>query len=265
MVSVLMGVYHPSHETSGLDIAVASILAQSFSDIELLICDDGSSAEVTRLLDGHAARDERVVLLRGSGAISLPAKLNVCLAAARGEYLARMDADDVSCLMRFEKQVAFLVQHSEIAFVGCAARLFGGGEVGERRFPALPTPWDFRVRMPFLHPTLMLRAEALRAAGGYSTDKYAVLCEDYELLLRLYAMGYRGANLAEVLFLYCVSPDDYKKRRYRHRVNEAVTRWRRFRVLGMLPRAIFWVSKPLLVGVLPHPVVGWLRSCRNKR
>ncbi|WP_368234413.1 glycosyltransferase [Anaerotruncus rubiinfantis] len=263
-VSVLMGVYLPGEGTAGLAAAVESVLAQTFSGFEFLICDDGSSAAAQALLDGYAARDGRVRVLRGSGAKTLPEKLNCCIKAARGELFARQDADDLSLPKRFESQVAFLDAHPETAFVGCNVNIFCGGETcGERRFPEYPQKEDFRFSMPFIHPSLVFRADAVRAVGGYSESKRAVLCEDYDLLLRLYAKGYTGYNLQEKLFSYQVGPDDWKKRRYRHRVNEAVTRFCRFGELGMLPGALPYVIKPLAVGLLPHGLVEKLRRRRN--
>ncbi|MEG2174393.1 MAG: glycosyltransferase [Oscillospiraceae bacterium] len=263
-VSVVMGVYQPGEDTRALAAAVQSILSQTFGDLEFLICDEGSSCAITALLAQFAASDSRVRPVHGASSHTLPAKLNACIALAEGRYLARQDDDDISLPERIARQVAFLDAHPESAFVGCNATLFDGGDdYGERCFPAAPAQEDFLFRMPFLHPTLLLRREAVEAVGGYSQSRWTVLCEDYDLLLRLYAQHLSGVNLQERLFRYRVSPQDYRKRRFRHRINEAVTRFCRFRELGMMPQALPYVLKPLAVGVLPHCLMQRLQGMRG--
>ena len=115
---------------------------------------------------------------------------------------------------------------------------------------------------PYIHPTLLFRREALAAVGGYSEEKHCILCEDYDLLLRLYAQGYSGANLQERLFDYTVPATAKGSRRMCHRWNEAVTRYRRFRQLGVLPGALPYVVKPLAVGLLPEPILRRWKECR---
>ena len=105
---------------------------------------------------------------------------------------------------------------------------------------------------PYLHPTLLFRREALEAVDGYSEERHCLLCEDYDLLLRLYAKGFTGRNLPERLLIYTLPPTAKGSRTMAHRWNETVTRWRRFRELGVLVRAWPYVLKPLVVGVLPE-------------
>ena len=262
-ISILMGVYQPGHDTQDLRCAVESILTQTYRDFEFLICDDGSSGAVCYLLDLYAEQDSRIRLIRPGNAITLPDKLNACILKARGEFFARQDADDVSAPNRLEKQVAFLKAHPEISFAGCNVFLFCEGKLcGERRFPEYPQKEDFLFSMPFIHPTLVFRKSAIEEVGGYSHSKWAILCEDYDLLLRMYEKGMIGYNLQEQLFSYQIAPDDYKKRKFRHRVNEAVIRFCRFRALGMLPRGLPYVIKPLAVGLLPHWLLRHLKKGR---
>ena len=128
LISVLMGVYYRRPDTALLERSVRSILTQSFGDLELLICDDGSSVEAAALLDGAARCDPRIRLIRPGGVYPLPHKLNACLRAARGAYIARMDDDDFSRPDRLEKQLAYLRAHPDIAFVGCNVELVRGGQ-----------------------------------------------------------------------------------------------------------------------------------------
>ncbi len=253
LVSVLMGTYN---ETSRKQTARAidSVLSQTLSDFEFLICDDGSSESFYDWLRAYCKKDARIRLLRNPKNRGLAATLNRCLKYARGDYIARMDADDISKKERLEKQVRFLTQHPQYAFAGCCAGMFGEhGVWGERRMEPYPNNESFLQTSPFIHPSVVFRKDALTAVCGYNESKAVLRAEDYELFLRLYAKGYRGCNLQEVLFFYREEPQSYAKRRYRYRISECRVRFRGFRELGILKGNEIYVGKPLIVGLLP----GW--------
>lgn len=260
LISVLMGVYHPPDNIELLERSVRSILTQTVQNFEFLICDDGSSREAVRFLDTAASRDQRIRLIRQGNLFSLPVKLNACLREANGRWIARMDDDDYSAPQRFQIQLAYLEEHPEISFAGSNVSLRKKGQIiGEQRFPEYPSVQDFYFRQPFIHPSLVFRREALLEIGGYSEDKRCVLCEDYDLLLRLYAAGYTGANVQQLLLEYSLPATAKGSRRMRHRWNETVTRYRRFRDLRLLPQALPYVMKPLAVGLLPNPLLAGMK------
>ena len=93
-ISVIMGVLCGKERTELLQRSVSSILEQSFESFEFLICDDGSAAEAKTVLEEYAAEDPRIRLIRPGDKLDLASKLNACLPAARGDYIARMDDDD---------------------------------------------------------------------------------------------------------------------------------------------------------------------------
>ena len=195
--------------------------------------------------------------------MGLAIALNQCLKKSRGEYIARMDADDLSKPERFEKQIVFLTEHPEYALVGCGADLIDdGGTWGERMPAEKPQKNDFLWSSPFMHPTIVIRKKVLEELGGYTTEDYAERTEDYELFMRLYAAGYRGYNLQESLFQYREDRNAYRKRKYKYRVNEAKVRYRGYRELGILPGHIHNVIKPLIVGMIP---VQWMQKIRRKQ
>lgn len=265
-ISVIMGVRCGTEKKPLLERAVKSILSQTFADFEFLICDDGSSREIMKLLEEYSARDERIKLLPRCDRLTLAQKLNYCLAHAVGRYVARMDDDDYSLAQRFEKQAAFLAEHKDIAFVGCNTDVLACGEkMGEYTFPKRPSAKDFRFTQPFIHSTLMFRLEALNAMGGYSEDTNCILCEDYELLMRMYAHGLRGANLGERLLEYTVSPELKTNRTLWHRWNECVTRYRSFRINGLLPLYFVYVIKPLAVWLIPAKLLCAIKKKRIKK
>lgn len=264
-VSVLVGTLYRRQDVSLLKRSIQSILRQTIADIEVLICDDGSGEEARQLLDVLAEQDKRIMLVRRGDLLTLPQKLNACIEKAQGKWLARMDDDDYAEANRFERQIAYLKTHPEIAFVGCNARLTSGGKAqGVWIFPPSPEVKDFYFTQPFLHPAIMFRREAVEDVGGYSEDQYCILCEDYDLFLRLYAAGHRGANIQEFLMTYTISETNKGGRKMCHRWNETVTRYRRFKELGLWPKTFPYVIKPLLVGMLPGKLLYALKSARKR-
>lgn len=260
LVSVIMGVLYHRVDLEPLRYAIQSILLQSMTDFEFLICDSGSSAECVTLLEEFSATDKRIRLFHTAGKITLSEKLNVCLAEANGTYIARMDDDDFSHPERFAVQVAYLNAHPDVAFVGCNVNyVFADGSIQKKQFPRKPSPLDFRLSMPYIHPSIMFRQCGLVEAGGYSEARHCFLCEDYDLLLRMYAKGMCGVNLQEILFDYSMAGVENNRRSFHSRLNEVIVRFLRFRELHMLPGAFLYVIKPLLVGCLPLAVLNWLR------
>ena len=260
-VSVLMGVRYRRPNTVLLERSVQSVLRQNFGRFELLIADDGSTEEAAQFLEAAAQKDTRIRFVRTGNLLTLSEKLNACLSRAKGPLIARMDDDDFSHPERFERQIAALKTQKEIDFVGSNAALYRDGkQVGTRIFPEYPEVKDFFFNQPYLHPALMFRRAALEAVNGYSQSPRCLLCEDYDLLLRLYARGYRGMNLQENLLDYTLPQTAKGGRKMGHRWNETVTRYCRFRELGVLPRALPYVVKPLAVGLLPEPILRRLKG-----
>jgi len=198
-ISVLMPVYNAGRF---LAPAVESILAQTFSDFELIALDGGSDDGSIELLRALAARDARVIVVedKGSGLIE---SLNRGLAMARAPLIARMDADDVAWPDRFAKQLAYLRQHADVVVLGSAMDLIDerGGYLRTDTFPTSPeaVASELLHRDCVLHPAVMARTAVLRTVGGYRTSaRYA---EDYDLWLRIAEVG-AIANLPEVLMSY---------------------------------------------------------------
>lgn len=181
-----------------LAAAVQSILAQGFADFELLIIDDGSTDRSCEIIGSFA--DPRIRLLRNARNLRLIATLNRGLEEARGEYVARMDADDVSLPGRLEAQVSFLDQNPGVGVVGTAVQLIDAqGTPGAAvRFPVTHTliRWALCFISPIAHPAAMMRKAVVSGLGGYSAQ--ALHCEDYDLWWRASAVT-QLANLKDVL------------------------------------------------------------------
>ena len=216
-------------------------------------------------MEETAVQDARVHLVRGCPRTDLASKLNWCLKAAKGTYIARMDDDDVSYPERIATQMEYLRENPQVSFVGCVAQVEREGKhVGMRRLPEKPTFRDFLFVQPFLHPTLLFRRSALDVVGGYSEESRCLGCEDYDLLLRLYENGQIGTNIQNPLFTYTLPPPGGSKRIMALRWNEVKTRYTRFKSLGLLPKAFPYVIKPVVVGLVPESMLERLKQIRNK-
>jgi len=251
-ISVIMPVYNTPKKQ--VEAAVASILVQTYTDWELIICDDGSDTYTQKVLQRIAVKDPRIHLLRSGKNRRAGYARNQCIRESRGRYIAVMDADDLSCPDRLKIQRQYLEQHKEVDFVGCRGKFFVHRPGDDRElywYCAKPEAEDFLFSLPYVHASMLFRREALQQVKGYDSSKRAVRAEDYDLLLRLYAAGMRGVNLPKVLYYIRRDEEQYRRRKYRFRFHEAYVKCRGFYKLGLMPLGIVYAAKPLLVGLIP--------------
>ena len=194
-----------AYNASGtIDLALRSILTQTYQDWELIVVDDGSTDRTAESV--LQVKDSRIRFIQEpSGNMGLASRLNQCVRLARGEYVARMDADDVAYPQRFERQVQFLEEHRDIDLLGTGAVIFKGeGEI----IGCYPTTrsheaicrrpwWGF----PLAHPTWMGKRTWF-LSHPYSDED--TRCEDQALLLQSFSHS-RFAALEEVLLGYRVT------------------------------------------------------------
>ena len=200
-VTVLMAVYNNG---PFLQEAIASVLAQTLPDLELLVVDDGSTDGGWETITAAAASDRRVVARRRPVNGGASRALNEAITLARGRFITRQDADDVSLPTRLLEQVAFLEASPDVAGVGTQAALIdeAGTRLTETSFP-LDGDEIARVlpeSMCFVGPTVMARRSTWQAAGLWFDDELSG-SEDYDLCLRLSEHG-RLANIPSPLYLY---------------------------------------------------------------
>ena len=199
-ISVVMSVYNGEEY---LERAVRSVLAQSERDFELLAVNDCSTDESGNILDRLAREDERIRVLHNETNLRLPASLNRAIGEARGEFIARMDADDLCLPERFERQLAFFAEHPETDLVSCRFMTLKNGKVrsggcgGRNDTDAIATLLLFT--NPILHPGVMAKASVMKE-NPYDTT--LTCTEDLELWTRLTAKGCRCAVQREYLMLY---------------------------------------------------------------
>ena len=203
LVSVIMPVYNGERF---LAQAIESILAQSFTDFELLIVDDASTDNSAEIIRSYAARDDRLRMLahehnRGQGAAQ-----STGAAAAAGEFITLMDCDDVSLPQRLELQVGCLRQNGDIGALG-ACCLAMNGDLSEALFDFIVPPehaliaFNLFFGASFVGATVMYRAEVLQAVGGFANHRRH--SPDLDVSMRLLWRGQtRFANLPDKLLLY---------------------------------------------------------------
>lgn len=200
LVTVAMSVHNAA---STLRAALRSILWQTFSDWELILVDDGSTDQTSLILG--QIHDDRIHVVQGDGGRKgLAERLNQCIGLARGKYFARMDADDVAYPERFERQVRYLENHSEVDLLGHGAILFKGSDEVLGIYPTACVHeeicrcpwWGF----PLAHPTWMGK-RLWFVRHRYRSD--LTKGQDQELLLRSYDVS-RFAALPDILMGYRV-------------------------------------------------------------
>lgn len=203
-ISVLMGIYNCA---STLQEALDSLYAQTYQGFKIILCDDGSTDGTYAVAEEYASKHDNIVLTRNDRNRGLNYTLNHCLEYADTEYCARMDGDDISLPTRFEKEMNFLDGHKEYDIVSCGMEYFDEkGVFGRTSFGnEIPTKETFAYTTPHCHAPCMVRTEAYKAVGGYTVDKRLLRNEDYNLWMKMYAIGLRGYNIPE--HLYAVRDD----------------------------------------------------------
>lgn len=253
MVSVIMGIYNCADTLAD---AVESVLNQTYRDFELILCNDGSTDNTLEIAKRYAELDpEHVVLIENEKNMGLNYTLNHCLRVARGRYIARMDGDDRSLPHRFQAEVDFLDSHPEFAFVSANLEIFDDNGVwGRTHFPDAPQPVDLVTKRCFSHSACMVRKSVFDEVGGYSEGKLLMRVEDSHLWYKIYAAGYRGANLQEILYSYRDDPNGYRKRKLRYRFNGAYVGFLMVHEFRLSPIYYLRSLRPILVGLLPMPL-----------
>jgi glycosyltransferase involved in cell wall biosynthesis len=199
-VSVIMAVHNSAEY---LALAVESILAQTFRDFEFIIIDDGSTDESAAILKRYADTDNRIRLISRPNK-GLTKSLNEGVALAQGEFVARMDADDIASPERFQLQVDFLRAHPEVVLLGGCYDLIDDAGRFLRRMDQ-PSDNERLQELclvggtPICHPLVMMRLDALKRVNGY--DESYEVSQDLDLWLRMGEIG-QMACLPQVLLKY---------------------------------------------------------------
>ena len=260
-ISVLMGIYNCADT---LEQAVKSVQAQTFTDWELILCDDGSQDNTYEVANRLAKADDRIVLLKNEHNLGLNQTLNNCLAAAKGEYIARMDGDDDCMPERFQLQVDLLDHHPEFDITSSPMILFDeSGEWGRTTLPEYPTPEQVITGTPISHAPVMLRRSAMQAVGGYTVDKRMLRVEDVNLWIKLYAHGSRCHNIQRPLYRMRNDQNALNRRKYIYRINSTYVRLQGCKMMHMGPKTYIKSFVPMINGLVPARLRHFIRKLQS--
>lgn len=258
-ISVLMGIYDCADTLSN---AIESILAQTYTNWELIMCDDGSADNTYKVAKEYRDKyPEKIVLIQNEYNMGLNKTLNNCLEKATGEYIARMDGDDLCDTTRFEKELLFLLEHPEYAIVSTPMKYFdergvfrigiGGGEPDINKIP---------LGTPFCHAPCMVKKEAYDAVGGYSVEDKLLRVEDWHLWIKMYSKGYKGYVLEEPLYMMRDDQHAISRRKFKYRLNEVYVGRLAVRMLNLPKYTYLYTLRPIIVGLLPKSVYRLLHA-----
>jgi glycosyltransferase involved in cell wall biosynthesis len=270
LVSILLPA---RNEAARLGDALADCRAQSHRELEIIVIDDGSTDDTPAVVANIAAHDERVRLF-ATPPQGIASALNRGLAEARGDIVARMDADDRCAPTRLARQLGLLRRRPEIGFCSCligppAGESYAGGYAAYADWVnGLLEPAAIRrerfVECPIVHPTLAIRRDVLRAIGGWRDGDFP---EDYDLVLRLLAAGAEAAKVPEMLYFWRDRPARASRIDPRYRPAAFAALKARFLADGPLrgrKEIVVWgagkISRRLLQPLLAlgHSVKAWI-------
>lgn len=263
-ISVIMGIYNCA-ET--LHDAIDSILNQTYSDWELILCDDGSVDDTYIIAESYKNKyPEKIILLKNESNLGLPQTLNNCLAVAQGRYIARMDGDDISLHDRFEKQIYFLESHPDVDCVGTGMTRFDENGDFDNVYPIeYPDKYTLKMYPLCYHATLMMKKECYDAIGGYLSIQRTLRCEDIDMWFRFASKEFKAANICECLYRVREDRNALKRRKFKYTVNNVRTNLYGYKLLnypiGLYPFAI----KPVVSHFVPYKLKVKLNQRRNKK
>lgn len=258
LVSVIMGIYNiPSKKI--LKESIESILNQTYKNIELIIIDDGSTNDTYKWAKELA--NEKIILKKNKKNIGLGKTLNECLKLAKGYYIARMDGDDISDKTRIQKQVEFLEKNKQYDLVTCNMKCFDeNGIWAYKNQPEIIKKQDFLFNSPINHATLLTYKTIYEQVNGYSENNKTLRVEDYDMFMRMFEQNIKMYTMQEYLYDFREDVNAFKRRKYKYRINEAYVRAIGFKKLKLYPKAIPYVVKPLIVGLIPLKILKKIRK-----
>jgi glycosyltransferase involved in cell wall biosynthesis len=250
MISVIMSVYNAEKY---LDKAIESILTQTYDDFEFVIIDDKSTDNSADIISSYADQDNRIRYFKNKNNRGLTYSLNKALKLAKGKYIARMDADDISVPEKLEIQYDFLQKNKEISFVGTSAyNIDENGEIiSERNVPLEYEEIKRSIKLvnPVIHPSVMFYKKDILVIGGYN-EKYKKV-QDYDLWFRAIANGLKIKNLSDRLLYYRVNDQYFERKSLEYRINDLKIRWQGYKMLSLPIYKRYGIFIPIILGLTP--------------
>ncbi len=213
-ISVLMSIY--KEEEKWLRESIESMLNQSFTNFEFIIIDDNPVKKLNRtILEEYEKKDNRIIIIQNKNNLGLTKSLNKGLKIAKGDYIARMDGDDISYKERLNIQLKYLESNPEYVACGSFADIINkkGKIIGTYKIPTSSTEiYNYMVyHNPMIHPTLLIKKSILQLNNLMYNEELRY-SQDYELISKLVTYG-KIANIPQPLILYRVSKNQISKSR----------------------------------------------------
>lgn len=252
-VSIIMGIYN-CEET--LSETIDSIFNQTYSNWELIMCDDGSIDRTYEIANEFVGKDQRVKLVKNEHNKGLANALNKCLELATGDYIMRHDGDDLMVKDRIEKQVNYM-ENSDCDACGAGAYMFDeSGVWGLRQPVTIPPKKCMILGAPFIHATVIIKRDVLANVGGYSDNAITrQRLEDYDLWIKLYERNFILYNIREPLIYFRENKNSYNRKKKRFRITEAKARLNACKRLNIPYIKRIGALKPLLVMLIPQKIL----------
>lgn len=259
LVSILMAAYNSEKYISE---AIESVLAQTYQNWELIICDDCSKDLTLEIIKVYSNKDSRIKVIRNKENSGQATARNNAFRISKGDYIAIMDSDDRINNKKIESQLNYLLNNTSIGFVGCCSYMFNdtNGVYGEIHKKEYPSALDVIRNNGFVCATIMIRREIFENVGCYTVSKLTRTGEDYNLICKIYDANFLGANIQEHLYEYRVDNSNYKRRKYYCYYSEFRTafsflqkHW--FYRFKIPKRYIIFVFSPLVKGLIPNRLI----------
>ncbi|MBQ8572716.1 MAG: glycosyltransferase [Ruminococcus sp.] len=250
LVSVIMGIYNCEEY---LEEALNCIVNQTYPDWEVIMCDDGSKDNTVAVAQKFVDKyPNKFRLLKNEQNMGLNFTLNKCLYEAKGDYIARMDGDDLCSPERFQKEIEVLETNPDIAIVSSNMDFFDeNGVWGQTHAKPYPVNKNFIKATPICHAPCMVRKEAYLAVEGYTVDKKLLRVEDYHLWVKMYSKGYKAYNIQECLYQMRDDRNAQTRRKFKYRVNEAYAHYIATKLLNLPFYTYITNLVPVIKGLIP--------------
>lgn len=260
-VSIIMGIYNCE---STLKESMESIINQTYTNWELIMCDDCSKDNTYNVAKQYADKyPDKIKLIRNEKNLTLGPTLNRCIELVEGKYIARQDGDDLSTNDRLEKQVEFLENNKKFDLVSTAMSIFDeNGEYGIRKLKSQPEGKDLMKGSVFAHATVVMKSDVMKCLEGYSDEIGKRQVEDYDLWFRFFEKGFKGYCLDDVLYKVREDRDAYKRKSIKRRINEIRVMIEGCNRLKLSVSHYIMIIKPIIAAIIPQKLL--MKYHRNK-
>ena len=205
-ISVIMSEYNT--DPTLLRASIESIINQTFSNFELIIINDASNNDLSKITNEY--RDKRIRIYNNKTQNGLVYSLNKALSLSKGKYIARMDTDDYSYAERLEKQYTILENNQNIDILASRADLYDGAKIwGKTKEKGPIGIQELKKGNPICHPSVMMRKKIFNTLRKYPNKKR---CEDYALWIEAVINNFKIVILDETLIRYHLNKEDYRKK-----------------------------------------------------